>query len=107
MKNENTQNKARRFRIVVTDLQEDKTLMDVTTNAAIVFTASPFNNCTNEDEDGYSRGAQYFNCNTQEIMHCVQGVIESIGKLMAEHKELRLLLELWMKLKKEEDEEDE
>lgn len=114
MKNENTQNKARRFRITVTDLQEDETLMDVTTNAAIVSTTSPFDNCTNEDKDGYSQGAQYFNCKAPEIVHCVESTIEGIGKMMAEHKELRLLLELRMMLKKaesssneEEDEEDE
>ena len=111
MKNENTQNKERRFRITVTDLQEGETLMDLTTNAAIVSTASPFDNLTNEDKDGYSQGAHYFNCKAPEIMHCVQGVIEGIGKLMAERKELRLLLSLWMLAKQskieEEDEEDE
>ena len=109
MKNESTQNRARIFRITVTDLQEDETLMDVTTNAAIVSTTSPFDNLTNEDKNGYTQGAQYFNCKGPEIMHCIEGTIEGIGKLMAEHKELRLLLDLWMMLKKaeEEDEEDE
>ena len=109
IENENTQNQARRFRIVVTDLQENETLMDVTTNAAIVSTASPFDNLTNEDKEGYSQGAQYFNCKTKDIMHCVQNAIKGIRKLTAEHKELGLLLELWMMLKKaeKEDEEDE
>ena len=112
MKNENTQNQARKFKIVVTDLQEDKVLMDVTTNAAIVSTASPFDNLKNEDNDGYTQGAQYFNCKAPEIVHCIKSTIEGIGKLMAEHKELGLLLDLWMLAKKaeslkDEDEEDE
>ena len=114
MKNKNTQNKARRFRITVTDLQEDETLTDVTTNAAIVSTSSPFDNLNNKDNDGYSQGAQYFNCNAQEIMHCIESTIEGIDKLVAGHKELGLLLKIRMMLKKaeslcddEEDEEDE
>ena len=113
MKNENTQNQARRFRIVVTDLQEDKTLMDVTTNAAIVSTASPFDNLNNKDNDGYTQGAQYFNCKSTEIMHCIQSTIEGIAKLAADHKELGFLINLWLlskqaeSLKDEEEKEDE
>lgn len=117
MKNENTQNKARRFRIVVTDLREDETLMDLTTNAAIVTAASPFDNLNNKDNDGHTQGAQYFNCKVPEIMHCIQSTIEGLGKLVAEHEELEFPLKLWMMLKKaeslcdeaeeEEDEEDE
>lgn len=102
MKNENTQNRARRFRIVVTDLQEDETLMDVTTNAAIVSTTSPFDNLTNEDKDGYSQGAHYFNGKSIEIMRCIQCTIEGISKLAADHKELGLLLNLYMLEKKAE-----
>ena len=110
MKNENTQNKARRFRIVVTDLQEDKTLTDLTTNAVIVSTASPFNNLTNVDRDGYTHGAQYFNCTTDEIIRCVQCIIKGISELAAKHKELGLLLGLWLmanQLKSEEEEHEE
>ena len=112
MKNENTQNKARRFKIVVTDLQEDATLMDVTTNAAIVSAASPFDNLHNKDTDGCAQGAQYFNCKATEIMHCIQSTIEGIAKTLEKHKELGLLLELWMLSKKaerssDEEEEDE
>ena len=112
MKNENTQNQARRFRIVVTDLQEDKTLMDVTTNAAIVSTSSPFDNLNNKDNDGYTQGAQYFNCKSTEIMHCIQSTIEGIAKLATDHKELGFLISLYMLEKKaeslkEEDEDNE
>ena len=114
IENENTQNKARRFKIVVTDLQEDKTLMDVTTNAAIISTASPFDNLENKDREGYAQGAQYFKCKSKDIMYCVRNVIEGISKLAAEHKELGFLLSLYMLSKKaeslsneEEDEDDE
>ena len=111
MENENTQNQARRFKIVVTDLQEDKTLMDVTTNAAIVSTASPFDNLNNKDNDGYAQGAQYFNCKAPEIMHCIERTIEGIAKLATDHKELGLLLNLWLLSKQAEnlsnEEEDE
>ena len=110
MKNENTQNQARRFKIVVTDLQEDKTLMDVTTNAAIVSTSSPFDNLENKDREGYAQGAQYFNCKTKDIMHCVQNAIKGISKLAVEHEELGLLLSLYMMAKQAEslsDEEEE
>ena len=111
IENENTQNKARRFRIVVTDLQEDKTLTDLTTNTAIVSTASPFDNLTNEDKDGYTQRAQYFDCTTDEIIRCVQCIIKGISELAARHKELGLLLGLWLmanQLKnEEEDKEDE
>ena len=113
IENENTQNKARSFKIVVTDLREDKTLMDVTTNAAIISTASPFDNLENKDREGYTQGAQYFRCNSKDIMYCVQNVIEGISKLAAEHKELGFLLSLYMLSKKaeslsnEEDEDDE
>ena len=111
MKNENTQNQARIFRIVVTDLQEDKMLMDVTTNAAIVSTASPFDNLEDKDREGCAQGAQYFNCKSKDIMYCVQNVLEGIRKLMVEHKELGLLLNLWMLTRQskneEEDKEDE
>ena len=112
IENENTQNKARKFKIVVTDLQEDKTLMDVTTNAAIISTASPFDNLENKDREGYAQGAQYFSCKSTEIMHCVRNVIEGISKLAAEHKELGFLLSLYMLSKKaeslsNEDEEEE
>ena len=114
IENENNQNKARKFRIVVTNLQEDKTLMDVTTNAAIISTASPFDNLENKDREGYAQGAQYFNCKSTEIMHCVQNAIEGIHKLVGEHKELGFLLSLYMLSKKaeslsneEEDEDDE
>lgn len=116
IENENTQNKARSFKIVVTDLQEDKTLMDVTTNAAIISTASPFDNLENKDREGYAQGAQYFRCKSKDIMYCVQNAIEGISKLAAEHKELGLLLNLYMMSKKaeslsndeeEEDEDDE
>lgn len=112
IENENTQNKARSFKIVVTDLQEDKTLMDVTTNAAIISTASPFDNLENKDREGYAQGAQYFNCKSTEIMRCVQCAIEGISKLTADHKELGFLLDLWMLKKKaeslkDEEEEDE
>ena len=102
IENENTQNIARRFKIVVTDLRENETLMDVTTNAAIISTSSPFDNLTNEDEDGYAQGAQYFNCKSTEIMRCIQGAIEGIGKLAADHKELGLLINLYMLSKKAE-----
>ena len=102
MENENTQNIARRFKITVTDLQEDKTLMDVTTSAAIVTAASPFDNLTNEDNDGCALGAQYFNCKSAEIMRCIQGTIDGISKLAADHKELGLLLNLYMLAKKAE-----
>ena len=107
IENENTQNLARRFRIVVTDLQEDKTLMDLTTNAAIVSTASPFDNLRNKDNDGYTQGAQYFNCKATEIMHCIQSTIEGISKLAAEHKELGFLLSLYMMSKHAEHSSDE
>lgn len=109
MKNENTQNKVRRFRITVTDLQEDKTLMDLTTNTAIVSTASPFDNRANEDKEDCTQHAQYFDCKASEIAHCIESTIEGIGKLVAKHKELEFLLKLRMMLKKaeEEDEEDE
>ena len=116
IENENTQNKARRFKIVVTDLQEDKTLMNLTTNAVIVSTSSPFDNLTNKDNAGCSQGAQYFNCKSIEIMRCVHNAIEGISKLAADHKELGLLLSLYMMAKQaesssdeeeEEDEEDE
>ena len=110
--NENTQNQARRFKIVVTDLQEDKTLMDVTTNSAIISTASPFDNLENKDREGYAQGAQYFNCKSKDIMYCVQNAIEGIRKLVGEHKELGFLLSLYMMSKKaeslsNEDEEEE
>ena len=88
--------KARRFKIVVTDLQEDKTLMNLTTNAVIISTSSPFDNLTNKDNVGCTQGAQYFNCKSTEIMRCVHGAIEDIGKLMADHKELEFLLNLYM-----------
>lgn len=113
MKNENTQNIARRFRIVVTDLQEDKTLMDLATNAAIVSTSSPFDNLENKDREGYAQGAQYFNCKSAEIMRCIQGTIDGISKLTADHKELGFLINLWLlsnqaeSLKDEEEKEDE
>lgn len=96
MENENTQNKARRFRIVVTDLQEDKTLMDVTTNAAIVTTSSPFDNLENVDRDDCTQGAHYFECKTNDILNCIKSTIEGISKLTVEHKELGFLLNLWM-----------
>ena len=102
IENENTQNKARRFKIVVTDLQEDKTLMDVITNAAIVSTASPFDNLEDKDREGYAQGAQYFNCKSKDIMYCVQNVIKGINKLAVEHKELGLLLSLYMMAKQAE-----
>ena len=112
IENENTQNKARSFKIVVTDLREDKTLMDVTTNAAIISTASPFDNLENKDREGYAQGAQYFSCKSKDIMYCVRNVIEGISKLAAEHRELGLLLSLYMLSKKaeslsDEDEEEE
>lgn len=115
IENENTQNKARRFKIVVTDLQKDKTLMDLTTNAAIVSAASPFDNLNNKDNDGYTQSAYYFDCKATEIMQCVQSAIKSISKLMSEHKELGFLFSFYSLLKKvesssdeeEEDEEDE
>ena len=107
MKNENTQNQARRFKIVVTDLQENETLMDVTTNAAIVSTSSPFDNLDNKDNDGYAQGAQYFNCKSTEIMRCIHCAIEGIAKLAADHKELGLLLNLYMLSKKAESLKDE
>ena len=111
IENENTQNKARRFRIVVTDLQEDKTLTDVTTNTAIIGTSSSFDNLANVDRDGHTQRAQYFNCTTDEIIRCVQCIIKGISELAAKHKELGLLLGLWLmanQLKnEEEDNEDE
>ena len=107
IENENTQNKARRFKIVVTDLREDKTLMDVTTNAAIVSTASPFDNLENKDREGYAQGAQYFSCKSKDIMACVQNAIEGIRKLVGEHKELGFLLSLYMMSKKAESSSDE
>lgn len=102
MENKNTQNKARRFKIVVTDLQEDKTLLDVTTNAAIVSTASPFDNLKNVDNEGYTQGAHYFRCKAEDILHCVQSNIEGISKLMNENKEIGFLLNLWMMSKQAE-----
>lgn len=113
MENENTQNEARRFKIVVTDLQEDKTLMDVMTDAAIVTAASPFDNLANEDRDGYTQGAQYFNSKAGDIFNCVQSTIEGISELAAENKELGFMLGLYMLAKQaahskdEEEEEDE
>ena len=107
IENENTQNKARRFKIVVTDLREDKTLMDLTTNAAIISTASPFDNLENKDREGYAQGAQYFNCKSKDIMYCVRSAIEGISKLAAEHKELGFLLSLYMLSKKTESSSDE
>ena len=109
--NENTQNKARIYRIVVTDLQEDKTLMDLTANAAIINVASPFDNLANVDRDGHAQGALYFNCGPADIFFCIQNAIEGIGKLTTEHKELGLLLNFWLMLKQlkkeKEDKEDE
>ena len=102
IENENTQNKARSFKIVVTDLREDKTLMDVTTNAAIISTASPFDNLENKDREGYTQGAQYFSCKSKDIMYCVRNAIEGIRKLVGEHKELRSLLNLYILSKKAE-----
>lgn len=114
MENNNTQNKARRFKVVITDLREDKVLMDVTTNAAIVTTASPFDNLANEDRDGYTQGAHYFNSKAQDILHCAQSTIEGISKLMAENKELGLMFNIWLMAKQaeqsnhsEDEEEDE
>lgn len=108
-KNENTQNTARRFKIVVTDLQEDKILMDVMTGAAIVTAVSPFDTIEKEDKESYTQGAHYFECKTSDIFHCVQSTIDGIGKLMAE---LGFMLSLYMKAKqavhsKDEEKEDE
>ena len=105
--NENTQNQARSFKIVVTDLREDKTLMDVTTNAAIISTASPFDNLENKDREGYAQGAQYFSCKSKDIMYCVQNAIEGIRKLVGEHKELGFLLNLYILSKQTESSSDE
>ena len=107
MKNENTQNQARRFRIVVTDLQEDKTLMDVTTSAAIVTAASPFDNLANEDKEDCTQSAHYLNGRTTDILNCIESTIDGIAKTLAKHKELGLLLDLWMMSKKAESLKDE
>lgn len=104
IENENTQNKARRFKIVVTDLLEDKTLMDLTTNAAIVSTTSPFDNLNNKDNDGYTQGAHYFACATKDILNCIKSTIDGISKLTTENRELCLLLNLWMMSKQAENE---
>jgi len=105
--NENTQNKARRFTVIVTDLQENKILVDVTTDTVMLTTASPFDNLTNEDKEGYTWRAHYFNSKVQDILHCVQCNIEGISKLMEENKELGFLLELWLMSKQAEHSEDE
>lgn len=102
MENNNTQNKARKFKVVVTDLQEDKVLMDVTTNAAIVTAASSFDNLANEDRDGYTQGAHYFSSKARDILHCVQSTVDGIIKLMAENKELGLMFNIWLMAKQAE-----
>ena len=112
MKNENTQNQARRFKIIVTDLQEDKTLMDVTTNAAIVTATSPFNNLTSEDQEGCTQSAHYLNGRATDILNCIESTVDGIAKTLAKHKELRFLFNLWMLSKQaerssDEEEEDE
>ena len=99
MKNENTQNQARRFKIIVTDLQEDKTLMDVTTNAAIVTATSPFNNLTSEDQEGCTQSAHYLNGRATDILNCIESTVDGIAKTLAKHKELRLLFNLWAMMK--------
>ena len=104
MENENTQNKARRFKIIVTDLQEDKTLMDVTTSAAIVTAASPFDNLTNEDKEDCTQSAHYLNGRATDILNCIESTIDGIGKTLAKHKELRLLFNLWAMMKQLENE---
>ena len=106
MKIENTQNKARRFKIVVTDLQEDKTLMDVTTNAAIITAASPFDNRTNEDKEDCAQSAHYFNGRATDILNCIKSTIEGIGKTLGKHQGLRLLFNLWAMMKQLENEEE-
>lgn len=112
IENENTQNKARRFEVVVTDLQKDEILMDVTTGAAIVTAVSPFDNIENKDKEGYAQGAHYFECKTGDIMNCIQSTVEGISKLAAENKELGFMLSLYMLSKqaahsKDEEEENE
>ena len=110
MKNENTQKQARRFKIVVTDLLEDKTLMNVTTGAVIVTAASPFDNLTNENKKGRTLSSQYFDCDVDATLNCMQSTIEGIAKTLEKRKELKFLFKLWAMMKlsdnKEENEDE-
>ena len=95
----------RRYKIVVTDLREGKTCMDVTTSAAMISITSAFNNLKNEDEKGYSHGMNFFECCAGDIVNCITTTLQGISKLVASHSELGSLLELFLMsmLKEEED----
>lgn len=102
------ENNRHKFRIVVTDLQKGETCMDVMTNAAIVTVTSAFNNIKNEDEEGCSHGAQFFECKAVDIMRCIIITLKGISKLVAKHRELGSLLELFlMSMSKEEEDKNE
>lgn len=88
------ENKARRFRVVVTDLQEDKKLMDVTTGAAMVTAASVFDHLTGEDKISSVQNAHYFECKAEDILVCIKSTINGIGKLCNQHREIGLLLQM-------------
>ena len=101
------ENNKHKFRIVVTDLQEGETRMDVMTNAAMVTVTTAFNNLKNENEEGYSHSAQFFECKAVDILGCITTTLQGISKLVAKHRELGTLLELWFMTMKAEENEDE
>ena len=97
----------RRYKIVVTDLQKGETCMDVMTNAAMVTVTTAFNNLKNENEEGCSYSAQFFECKAVDIMSCITTTLKGISKLIVKHRELGTLLDLWFMAMKAEENKDE